>query len=124
MAYDEGLSARFRAALGQRAGLSEKRMMGGVCFLINGNMIGGADRTKEGVGRLMFRVGKENSAEGEARPGAIPMVQGGRVMSGFFFVEEATCDDDNLAGWIALAFGHASALAPKQPKGRKRPKRA
>ena len=85
MAYDEALAERFRAALARRKNITEKRMMGGVCFLVNGNMIGGADRNKSGAGRFMFRVGKDNAEAAEALPGAEQMVQGGRKMSGFFF---------------------------------------
>ena len=48
MAYDEDLAARFRAVLGDQEHLSEKRMMGGLCFLKYGHMIGGADRSKDG----------------------------------------------------------------------------
>ncbi|MEO0997759.1 MAG: TfoX/Sxy family protein, partial [Pseudomonadota bacterium] len=98
MAVDEALSARFRNALSGVAGVSEKRMMGGQCFFLNGNMIGGADRTKEGLGRFMFRLGKANQARGEAMPGAVPMVQGGRLMSGFFFVEEERCNGVAVGG--------------------------
>lgn len=58
MAYDEQLTDRLRNTLEGLAGLSEKRMMGGVCFLLQGNMLGGADRTKDGAGRFMFRVGR------------------------------------------------------------------
>jgi TfoX/Sxy family transcriptional regulator of competence genes len=57
MAHDEDLAARFRDGLAGMAGVSEKRMMGGVCFFLHGNMIGGADRTKSGERRFMFRVG-------------------------------------------------------------------
>ena len=44
MAYDELLAERLRDAIGDQSNVSEKRMMGGVCFLIDGNMLGGADR--------------------------------------------------------------------------------
>ncbi|MEM7259634.1 MAG: RNA methyltransferase, partial [Pseudomonadota bacterium] len=64
MAYDEQLANWFRNNLQRQQNISETRMMGGICFLINGNMIGGADRTKEGVGRYMFRLGKEKQAIG------------------------------------------------------------
>ena len=60
MAVDDRLNDRFRSALGRTEGISEKKMMGGMCFLLNGNMIGGADRTKDGTGRFMFRIGKDN----------------------------------------------------------------
>ena len=61
MAYDEKLAQRFRDALENTTAITEKRMMGGVCFMYQGNMLGGADRHKTtDIGRFMFRVGKEN----------------------------------------------------------------
>jgi len=113
MAYDEVLAERFRQAVDGIAGISEKRMMGGVCFFLNGNMIGGADRAKTGERRFMFRVGKPNEAEGATLPGADPLVQGGRRLSGMFFVDEENCDDGVLKQWLSLALSHAAALPPK-----------
>ena len=113
MAYDEILTSRFRDALGDSKGVAEKKMMGGVCFLLNGNMIGGADRTKTGDGRFMFRVGKDNEAEALTRKGAAVMEQGGRRMGGLIFVDEKACDDEALAGWVALALSFVSTLPPK-----------
>ncbi|MDJ0761138.1 MAG: TfoX/Sxy family protein [Woeseiaceae bacterium] len=113
MAYDEILSAQFRDWLRRRSGISEKRMMGGVCFFLNGNMIGGADRTKEGVGRYMFRLGKDRHALGESLPGAEPMVHGGRFMRGLFFVREGCCDEEELKIWLRHALEHAESLPPK-----------
>ncbi len=113
MAYDDALAQRFRDALGGLPGLAEKRMMGGVCFLVNGNMIGGADRTRDGQRRLMFRVGKDNEAEAAGMPGAEPMIMGERRMSGFFFVEDDNCDDSALRQWVSLAVSHAMSLPPK-----------
>lgn len=113
MAIDEGLSQRFRAATDHLSVVSEKRMMGGVCFLINGNMLGGADRTKEGKGRFMFRVGKENEARALARNGATVMEQGGRRMGGLIFVPEEDCGKKDLREWIALALEFVSTLPEK-----------
>ena len=62
MGYDESLAQTMRAALGQGGGISEKRMMGAICFFLNGNMVGGVDRPKGGTDRFMFRVGKNNEA--------------------------------------------------------------
>jgi len=104
---------RFRDAIGGMEGIAEKRMMGGVCFLLNGNMIGGADRAKNGICRFLFRVGKDNHDAGLELPGAIPMEQGGRKMSGFFFVEEEGCNIDDLTAWLSLAIGHAAELPAK-----------
>ena len=113
MAHDPVLATRFRDALGPREGVGEKRMMGGVCFLLNGNMIGGADRTKTGQGRFLFRVGKENDEAALARPGATGMVQGGRRMRGFVFVAEDDCDDAMLRDWVAFALEFVATLPPK-----------
>lgn len=113
MAVDEQLNARYRAALGGQAGVSEKKMMGGMCFMLNGNMIGGADRTKAGEGRFMFRVGKDNEAEALSRAGASVMEQGGRRMGGLIFVDEAACDEQSLKGWVALALSFISTLPSK-----------
>lgn len=113
MAYDELLAARFRDTLEGVANITEKRMMGGVCFMVNGNMIGGAHREKTGEGRFMFRVGKENEAEALARPGAMPMIHGSRRMGGFVFVDDGECDGPALADWVALARQYAESLPPK-----------
>lgn len=113
MAVDAQLNDRFRAALGTLDGLTEKKMMGGVCFLLNGHMIGGADRTRSGDGRFMFRVGKDNDATGRALPGAQPMVQGGRPMRGLFFVAEADCTPEVMAQWLELAIEFARTLPKK-----------
>ena len=112
MAFDEALAARMRAALGDGPEISEKRMMGGVCFFLDGHMVGGADRSKEGQRRLMFRVGKGNAAAA-ALPGGAPMVLGDRPMRGFYFVDGDRCDDDLLQRWLALALAHARSLPPK-----------
>lgn len=113
MAYDEALADRFRTALADCKGLSEQRMMGGVCFMQNGNMIGGCDRTKDGARRFMFRVGKENAAEALKRPGAVQMEMGGRVMHGFVFVDEADCGAKALKDWVAFSLRFVSTLPPK-----------
>ena len=68
MAYDDAVADRFRQAVDGLVGISEVRMMGGLCFLVNGNMLGGVDRTKEGIDRLMFRVGKVNQVEALSPP--------------------------------------------------------
>ncbi|MDH3704094.1 MAG: TfoX/Sxy family protein [Alphaproteobacteria bacterium] len=113
MAYDEILTRRFRDALDDTSAVTEKKMMGGVCFLLNGNMIGGADRTKSGDGRFMFRVGKDNEAEALSRKGATVMEQGGRRMGGLIFVDEKACDDEALKSWVELALSFVSTLPPK-----------
>ena len=117
MAYDEQLTQNLREAIGKMvggdtSGISEKRMMGGVCFMLNGNMVCGADRSKDGQRRYMFRTGKGNPAA-DALPGGEPMVQGGRVMSGLYFVDAALSSDGLMQRWLAVALDHVRGLPAK-----------
>ena len=105
---------RFRDAFTRKDGVTEKRMMGGLCFLLNRNMIGAADRTKDGVKRLMFRVGKDSDVTAAALTGAQPMLQGGHRMTGFFFVEQNDCDGETFTVWLALALNFVSDLPQAQ----------
>ena len=82
--------------------------------MVDGNMLGGADRQKDGAGRFMFRVGKDNEAEALSRPGAISLEQGGKRMGGTVFVDEAARDGDELKNWVALALSFVGALPPKK----------
>lgn len=116
MAHDEELAARFRDVLSGMVGISEKKMMGGMCFMLNGNMVGGAHREKTGEGFFMFRVGKDNEDEALARPGAKPVEFTGRRMGGMVFVDEDACNTDALKDWISLALSFVAALPPKPGK--------
>lgn len=107
MAYDEELAERMRPVLGNGPAITEKRMMGGVCFFLNGNMVGGADRSREGERRLMFRVGKANEVAA-GLPGGLPMFLGERPMPGSYFVVDAL-----LGLWLAVALDHAGSLPSK-----------
>lgn len=113
MAYDEETASRLRDMTDGLPGISEKKMMGGLCFMLNGHMIGGASGTKSGVSRFMFRVGKSHQTEADALPGGEPMVHGGRRMSGFYFVPAEDCSDDTLHRWVSLAVDNALSLPPK-----------
>lgn len=81
MPHDPYLADRMRAALRRRAGITEKKMFGGYCWMLNGNMLCGVE-----VGRFMFRVGKTLEAHALARPGTSPMDITGRPMKGFVWV--------------------------------------
>lgn len=116
MPVDEELAAQLREALEGLPAVSERKMMGGMCFMLDGNMIGGAHREKSGEGLFMFRVGKENDAEALRRPGALPVVMGGRKMGGMVFVDEDQCDEDQLRSWVSLALSFVGTLPPKRPK--------
>jgi TfoX/Sxy family transcriptional regulator of competence genes len=81
MAYDAVIADRIRDALHGKGEVVEKRMFGGLCFMLDGHMCCGAmDR------RLMLRVGKERYAEALAEPHAETMAFTGRTMEGFVLV--------------------------------------
>ncbi len=113
MAIDKELTTHFRALLEGQSGLSEKKMMGGTCFFINGNMVGGADCSKTGERRFMIRVGKQNVAEAEALLGGQQMIQGGKRMTGFYFVNVDEQPEGVIQEWIELAIKHAAGLPAK-----------
>ena len=114
MAVDTELDKRFYRAIGVRKGVEEKNMMGGHCFMLNGNMIGGADRdAKTGYGRFMFRVGKENETKALAFPEASKVVQGGRSMGGLISVDADACNDSNLKALGKLALGFVKDMPAK-----------
>jgi len=84
-------------------------MFGGICFLLNHNMLCGT-----GSGRFMFRVGKEAHAAAVKRRGAKAMVHGGRRMEGFIWVDPAACDAKSVKAWIGLATGYVGKLPKKK----------
>lgn len=113
MPVDETLNARMREALTAHVGISEKRMMGGLCFFLNGNMLGGVRRHADGVGRFMFRVGKSNERAALSDPTAHAVIHGTRKLGGFVRVDEDDCDDAALLRWLNLCLEHAAALPRK-----------
>lgn len=108
MPYDVHLADRMRSALKTRKGIVEKKMFGGYCWMLGGNMLCGVE-----VGRFMFRVGKELEADALSRPGASPMDITGRPMRGFVWVAADHAQGAEFEGWIALASSYVSSLAPK-----------
>jgi hypothetical protein len=112
VAYDELLAMQMRDALGDHQGVTEKRMMGGVCFLLDGNMVCGADRTKEGRRRFMFRLGKDNPAA-SSLCGGEAVILGDRQMPGFYFVDADRCPAAGLQDWMTAAITFASSLPRK-----------
>ncbi|MDQ8204029.1 TfoX/Sxy family protein [Pelagicoccus sp. SDUM812003] len=108
MAYSEALAEGLRQQLLDRSGVSERKMFGGVCFFLNGNMLcGTADDW------YMFRVGKELEAEALRRPEARSMNRTGRKMGGFIEVDAKAVDGPALSGWIAFAERFVGALPGK-----------
>jgi len=111
MAYDEGLAELIRADLAETSGVVEKTMFGGLCFMLNGNMLCGV-HGKSGGG--MFRVGKANEAAAKSIDGAGDMTFTGRKMGGMVDVDEdAFGDDHRRAALLALAIEFVGALPAK-----------
>jgi TfoX/Sxy family transcriptional regulator of competence genes len=108
MPYDPHLAESMRTALRSRHGIVEKKMFGGYCWMLKGNMLCGVE-----VGRYMFRVGKELEREALARPGARPMDITGKPMRGFVWVSAEAADGRDLEQWIALAERYVGALPAK-----------
>lgn len=105
----EELADRVRQLLPPHAVVREKRMFGGIAFMLNGNML--VCPLKDGT--LMVRVGKEGMA-GALERGAAPMTMGDKIMAGFVIVTgDLLEDDDGLAAWIARARRFVDTLPPQ-----------
>jgi TfoX/Sxy family transcriptional regulator of competence genes len=96
MAYDERMTERVRRHLSGRRDLVEKRMMGGICFMVNGRMCCGVSARA-----LMVRVGREAYPRMLAQPHVRPLEFAGRRPTGFVLVDPAGCRTHAaLARWI------------------------
>lgn len=110
MAYDEGLAQRVREMLAERAGISEKRMFGGLAFLLRGNMCVGILKDS-----LMVRVGSDAYPDLVRQPHAREMDFTGKPMKGFLYVDrEGVEADADLSRWIGRGVACASCLPSKQ----------
>ena len=109
MAYDETLAARVRDALALEPDVAERKMFGGLAFMLRGNMCCGV------VGeQLMVRVGAAGHAEALAAPYARPMDFTGRPMKGMLYVAGAgLAADADLRRWVERGAAHARVLPPK-----------
>ena len=109
MAYDEGHLEILRDDLADVSGISEKKMFGGICFMLNGNMLCGVHK-----GGGMFRVGKEHETDALAVPGAKEMDFTKRRMPGFIDAnEDLYGDDENRRKLLDLALDYVSAMPAK-----------
>lgn len=117
MAYDEGLAQRLREALEEHHGLTEKKMFGGLCFLLDGKMCVGIVKDQ-----LMVRVGGERHAEALKQPHARPMDFTGRPMKGFVYVAPNGLDSERQLGWwVDLGVSYARSVEPSAARRRKSP---
>jgi TfoX/Sxy family transcriptional regulator of competence genes len=108
MAYDEQLAARIRTLLADRTDVSERKMFGGLTFMISGNMCCGVNRNE-----LILRLDPDREDEALARPHARPMDLTGRRMRGFVTVQPDGLKGDRLKQWVQDAVARAEALPPK-----------
>jgi TfoX/Sxy family transcriptional regulator of competence genes len=108
MAYDEALAERVRDRIGGVAGVTEKKMFGGIGFMTAGNMTVGV----YGDG-LIVRVDPAESETLTTHPGVGPFVMGGRSTRGFILVDGNGLDDAGLDGWIERARRFVATLPPK-----------
>jgi TfoX/Sxy family transcriptional regulator of competence genes len=113
----EELRDRMRDLIGHRPGVVEKRMFGGVCFMLNGNMVGCAMSS----GDILLRADPGRLAETMALPGVSPMMMGEREMTGFYTVAfDEIADEDGLSGWVERAFSYVRTMPPKPDKSASR----
>ena len=111
MAYDEALAARVRELIAGEEGVSEKRMFGGLAFLVDGNMAVSAS----GQGGLLVRVDPKATGELLAEPHAQPFEMRGRPMDGWLRVDpEGLASESELARWVERGVAFARTLAPKR----------
>ena len=109
MAYDELLGVRIQATLGPLPALEEKKMFGGVGFLVNGNMACGVHKNN-----MIVRVGPEKHAWALAQPHTRPFDMTGRSMSGWVEVEPPGCATEKaLKAWVNLGLAFAVSLPAK-----------
>lgn len=110
MAYDEQLAASIRSLLSEQSGVTERRMFGGLAFLIEGNMAIAAS----GQGGALVRVDPDESDALAARPHAEVAVMRGRPMPGWLRVgPDGLRTTRELSRWVGLASAYARALPPK-----------
>jgi len=113
MGYDEGLGERIRGLLDGRHGISEKRMFGGVAFMIGGHMCVGIVKDD-----LMVRVGADAHERLVRQPHARPMDFTGRPMKGFLYVGALGLERDaDLERWVEYGVEYAMSLPAKRASG-------
>jgi len=109
MAFDERLAERIRKRLGKRKELAEKKMFGGVAFLLNGNMCVGVHKQD-----LIVRLDPEDTDKALAEPHTRVFDLSGRRMKGWILVESGGLKDEKTLGkWIRLSVDYAFSLPKK-----------
>jgi TfoX/Sxy family transcriptional regulator of competence genes len=110
VAYDEDLADRLRELLAGESGITEKKMFGGLAFLLHGHMTVSASRT----GGLLVRIDPAATEAALARPHAALMNMRGRTMEGWIIVApEGLTTKRQLASWVSRSVAYAETLPPK-----------
>src|SRR5271165_2548891 len=114
MSYDETLASRIRAALDERTDVVEKKMFGGLCFMVGGAMCCGLTKTD-----FMVRVGPDQYDNALAQPHTRPMDFTGRPLAGMVYVTpEGLRSSAALAKWVGRGVSFVSSLPPKAARKR------
>jgi TfoX/Sxy family transcriptional regulator of competence genes len=109
MAYDEKLAERIGTALPDRDDVSDRKMFGGIAFMVGGNMACGIMGDA-----LLARVGADATDDALEEPHTRPAEMGGRTMKGYVLVEpEGIADDESLQQWVDRCVAFAESLPPK-----------
>ena len=109
MAFDENLAARIRTALARKKSIEEKKMFGGVGFLLNGNALAGVWKD-----RLVARLGSDEGEAALREPHVRAFDITGRPMRNWVVVEpEGVEDEDHLKGWIQRAVKFVGKMPAK-----------
>jgi len=110
MAYNQKLLERIRGILSKRTDVVEKKMFGGVAFMVRGNMACGPHDNK-----LLVRIGDEAAASAMSEPHVKPMMFTGRAMKSFATIEAPGIKtDEQLRRWVEMAAAYAASLAAKR----------
>jgi TfoX/Sxy family transcriptional regulator of competence genes len=110
MPYDEDLVHRLRELLAGQEAVTEKKMFGGLAFLVHGHMSVSASRT----GGLLVRIDPAETDAALARPHVSRMEMGGRMMDGWVLVApEGVRTKRDLAAWTKRSLAYVGTLAPK-----------
>ena len=110
MAYDENLAERIRSLALDEPDMTEKKMFGGLGFILDGNMAFAASST----GGLMVRIPPDDVDRLTAQPGVERFEMKGRTMNGWLHIDPAQLtEDQQLSKWMEIGIDFASTLPPK-----------
>ncbi len=112
MAYDEKLADRIREALSHLYKVEEKKMFGGLCFMVDDKMCVGVEKN-----RMMVRLDPQKYDEVLEKEGCTPMDFSGKVMKGFVFVsDDALTTNKDLEYWMNLALDYNKFATPSKKR--------